>query len=185
MKQSFRRAIPCKRRLITTAPEAAWKSLLDYWANTTPFPGFIPEPFPGDPSPGGPGAYVSQYRAILTEGRKYLGNSYSWGGKTPPYFDCSGFVGWCYKYAGVIPNDVTSSTYGLRTYCVHIDSAYRRPGDLCFWSGNPDESSAHVAIYIGNERIFDCSGGGVAYRDLNWHPVSRFMGYWRPPTWIE
>lgn len=170
--------------MLTTPDDAAWASLLNYWAETEPFPGYEEIPFPGDPSPGGSAAYEHQYQTIIVEGSKYLGYSYSWGGKTPPYFDCSGFVGWCYKYAGVIPESVASYTLALREYCTQVPDDYRRPGDLVFWAGVPDESSAHVGIYIGNEHILDCSGSGVAYRDLTWHPVSRFMGYWRPPLWL-
>ena len=186
MRQSFRRAVPCKRRLVTTPTQPVWNSLLNYWACTCPFPGFSSSPFPGNGNPGGgPSGFLNQYRAVLTEGAKYLGYSYYWGGKTPPYFDCSGFVGWCYHQAGVIPTSVYASTGALRAYCVKVPDGAQRPGDLAFWQGS-SESNSHVAIYIGSGRIFDCSGSGVDYRDLTWHnSVLSFMGFWRPPAWLQ
>lgn len=145
------------------------------------------EPFPGVEAPGGgPPEYPAEYAAVIAEGQKYLGYSYYWGGKTPPYFDCSGFVGWCYKQAGVIPESVVSYTGSLRAYCIQVSDASARPGDLVFWAGNSGESGAHVAIYIGNNQILDSSGSGVDYRPLTWHDsVLTRIGFFRPPKWME
>lgn len=185
MQQRFRRTVPNKRRLVTTPTQAAWNSLLNYWARTNPFPGYKPEPFPGDGNPGGgPSGFLNEYRAILTTGHQYLGYSYYWGGKTPPYFDCSGFVGWCYQQNGVIPSTVYPSTSGLRAACLKVPSGSQRPGDLAFWDGGTDRT-AHVAIFIGSGRILDCSGSGVAYRDLAWHGTSTFIGFYRPYHWLQ
>lgn len=60
-----------------------WNCLRDYWARTTPNPGYKPIDYPGLPM------QTEEYQKALEEAQKYLGNSYLWGGKVPPYFDCS------------------------------------------------------------------------------------------------
>lgn len=183
MPYTFRHECNIKRRLTTQPIGANWNSLINYWATTYPFPGWDPDnpedtEYPGEPMPN------EQYDEMLKEAQKYLGYSYLWGGKTPPYFDCSGFVGWCYKYAGIIPESVVSYTGTLQEYCDKVPDGEERPGDLVFWNGTGGttwEGNAHVGIYIGNGKILDDSGGGVAYRDLTWHGTERFAGYYRPP----
>lgn len=166
------------RRLTTTPTAANWNTLINYWADTNPYPGYDPTPYPGLPM-GTP-----QLKTMLQEAQKYLGYSYKWGGKTPPYFDCSGYVGWCYKYAGIIPESVVSYTGTLHDYCTQVPEEDALPGDLCFWNGSNGttyDSNAHVGIYIGNGYILDDSGKGVAYRLVTYHYQSRFAGYFRVP----
>lgn len=182
MPYIFRDPTNRKRRLISHAPESNWVSLLNYWAETTPFPGYEPEPYPGV-TPGG-SDYVADYRALLKEAEKYLGYSYLWGGKTPPYFDCSGYVAWCYKTAGMIPQDTIAFTGTLILACNKVPLEWTRAGDMVFWggteTGTANDANAHVGIYIGNNMILDDSGSGVAYRNLDFHPTSRFLGFYRP-----
>lgn len=190
MPYVFRSPCNLKRRLISMPTQPQWESLLNYWAETYPFPLYTPEPMPGVSTPGvGTPTYREEYRAVLAIAQQYLGYSYSWGGKTPPYFDCSGFVAYCYKAAGIIPESVVAYTGSLSSYCVKVPDASRRPGDLVFWNGSngsTDASNAHVGIYIGNDRIIDCAGSGVAYRPVTWHnTVLNFAGYYRPPKWME
>lgn len=181
---------PCNvhRRLISFPTESAWNSLLNYWAETYPFPDYTPEPNPGIDRPtDGSAQYRREYQTMLQIAQQYLGYSYSWGGKTPPYFDCSGFVAYCYKQAGIFDSGVVAYTGALIQECTKVSDASSRPGDLCFWSGNSGDANsgnAHVGIYIGNGKVLDDSGSGVAYRDVTWHPASRFMGYYRPNKWI-
>lgn len=198
---------PCNRtrRLVTTVagPTQDWNALLYYNVPHGDFPGYVPETYPGGmpewtraeynrlvqqaivlglPIPAPLPMYKDEFQSILLEAQKYLGNSYRWGGKTPPNFDCSGFVGWCYKIAGFVPMDVVSYTGTLWKYFQPVSSPYY--GDIVLWndpdSGTPDGPQAHVAIFLGGTNIIDSARGGVAYRHV-YETNPLFNGYYRLP----
>lgn len=178
MTNKWRDCIGRGRRLTTHPTGVNWVTLVNYWGDTPDFPGYLPVPYPGEPMG------TEKLQEMLEEAQKYLGYSYQWGGKTPPYFDCSGFVGWCYKVVGLIPWEVDSYTGTLHDYCTEVSESEALPGDLCFWNGSNGttwEGNAHVGIYIGNGYILDDSSGGVDYRLVTWHYQDRFAGYFRVP----
>lgn len=175
---------PCnlKRRLISNVPSTGEvKCLLWYWQLTkTPIK---PDPdYPGEPM------LNDAYNEMLLEAQKYIGEPYLWGGKTPPYFDCSGYVGYCYKYAGIMPNSVVAYTGTIWDWCsengTHGDDINNAvPGDLVFWGDYPHSygytGNAHVAIYVGNGYILDAASKGVDYRVWSWHnTAAKYAGYW-------
>lgn len=169
--------IPLRRRLITTPTGADWNSLLNYWAITDPFPGYIPENYPGLPM------INNKYNAMLQEAVSYLGNAYLWGGKTPPNFDCSGFVGYLYKKYELIPQDIISYTGTLYTYVQNyeVTKSEALPGDWCFWGMGTNNQ--HIAIYIGNGYILDSARKGVDYRLVTYHnTAATFNGYFHVPS---
>lgn len=47
---------------------------------------------------------------VINAGYPHIGTPYTWGGKTPSGFDCSGFVSWAYGEAGY---SIPSTTSGL------------------------------------------------------------------------
>lgn len=176
---------PCsrKRRLVTTPTAAEWYALLNYWEITNPFPGYIPQEYPGIPM------INNAYKLMLKEAQEYLGNAYAWGGKQPPNFDCSGYVGYLYKKYNLIPQDIISYTGTLFDYVSEykVDEEDALPGDWVFWGiGDPPTawaSNAHVAIYIGNGYILDSASKGVDYRFVSYHgTVAKFMGYYHVPS---
>lgn len=186
MGNKFWYPVPLKRRLRTVPQPGEWSSLRDYWARTFPYPPDPSEPeqpenYPGERMP------TSKLRRMLQEAETYVGYSYTWGGKTPPYFDCSGFVGYLYKEYDLIPESVVSFTGSLYDYFkpYEVDASDRLPGDVMLWggtiTGTSNDSNAHVGFYIGNGYIMDCTGPGVGYRPDNYHPQSRFLGYFRGP----
>ena len=171
-----------KRRLLTVPDDVNWNTLLNYYSKTIPFVGYEPSEYPGEPMP------TEVFDRMMEEAITYLGYPYTWGGKTPPYFDCSGFVGYLYKKYKIIPESVVSYTGTLHDYCTKLADGEQQPGDLCFWNGSGGttwEGNAHVGIYIGNGYIIDSSGGGVQYRLVTYHNRSRFAGYFRPPNMEE
>ena len=181
----WRRPYSQQRRLTTTptSPTGDWNTLLNYWAATYPFPGWDDPDYPGLPMP------TAQLRTMLAEAQKYLGYSYVWGGKTPPYFDCSGYLGWCYKYAGIMPQSVVSYTGTIWDWCREVgtlvDESVAQPGAIVVWGydGTAWKSNAHVAIYIGNLMILDAASKGIDYRPLNYHDtVAERLGLWEVPS---
>ena len=181
----FRRPVPCKRRILTSPQYGEWNSLLDYWSRTNPYPPNPnydpPKDYPGDPMPN------EKYENMLEEAVTYIGYSYTWGGKSPPYFDCSGYVGYLYKKYNIMPESVVSYTGTIYDYVKDYQVTYEeaQAGDIIMWGGSSTgtafEGNAHVGIWIGNDYILDCSGSGVAYRPYTYHPVSRLLGWFRCP----
>lgn len=81
--------------------------------------------------------------SIVNIAFKYLGVPYVWGGTTPSGFDCSGFVQYVYREAGI---NISRTTY------TQINEGYAvselAPGDLVFFGSY--SAPYHVGIYIGN-----------------------------------
>lgn len=86
-----------------------------------------------------------------------LGSRYWWGAQGPTYFDCSGFVYWCLKQAGVGGGRNTAAGYSKMWSSVSFGNS--QTGDLvCF--GNP---AYHIGIVIVNSdgsRSMIHAGGG-------------------------
>lgn len=185
MAYKFRWPYAQKRRLLTIPFSGQWRTMLDYWAKTYPAPVVPGSPtvtdYPGTTMPN------ATYEAMLAEAQSYIGYSYTWGGKTPPYFDCSGYVGYLYKKYGLMPDTVVSYTGTIYAYLkdYQVDESEARAGDIAIWGGSStgtaDEGNAHVAIYIGNGYVLDASGNAVGYRTVAWHGYTRFLGYFRCP----
>lgn len=91
-----------------------------------------------------------------------LGKPYVWGGTTPDGWDCSGYVQWVYKQAGInIPRVNQWEAGKVTTNPV--------PGDIVVQNGQ-----SHVGIYVG---------GGMMYSAMNptdgtkFHPVNIYPSY--------
>lgn len=205
-KRGFTSACGLKRRLWTSPTGEDWCSLLYYYMPNPDmdFVGYVPESYPGgyppytraqylaslssmNPLPPLP-MYLDEYQALMDEATKYLGQAYLWGGRTPPNFDCSGFVGWCLKETGLLDKSVISYTGTLWRACDRVTNPYY--GDLVFWygkGGTPDAVDAHVELFIGWEdetkglyQTIGSAGGGVQYRLRSTQPY--FYGFYRVPA---
>lgn len=178
MLNVFRHPCSLKRRLRTQPLSDNWVTLLNYWEETHPYPGYEDKPYPSTTP-----IDDERVKEMLEDAANALGLPYTWGGKAYPYFDCSGFVGFYTKKYGLIPQDVVSYTGTLWRYCYRVTEEEAKPGDLVFYygpnTGTPDEAYAHVGFYLGEGNILDCSGGGVQYRTVHYH--RRFFGYFRIP----
>jgi peptidoglycan DL-endopeptidase CwlO len=107
---------------------------------------------------------------VLTAGNKYIGNSvYVFGGGRNAYdiangrFDCSAFVSWAFRQAGI---SIGASTEVLRTQGTKISLSEARPGDLVFF--DTYKRDGHVAIYLGDGKFIGSqSSTGVAIANMN------------------
>lgn len=107
---------------------------------------------------------------ILQAGYKYIGNSvYVFGGGRTSYdvangrFDCSGFVSWAFRQAGI---SIGSSTSALRNQGSKISLSEARPGDLVFF--DTYKKDGHVGIYLGGGKFIGSqSSTGVAIANMN------------------
>ena len=110
---------------------------------------------------------------LFTEGEKYIGYPYVWGGSTPETsFDCSGFVCWTYTHSGVynLPRTTAQQIYNQ---CKKISPSEARAGDLIFFENTYEsyEPVTHVGIYAGDGRMLHC-GDPIKY-------TSTQTAYWK------
>ncbi len=146
-------------------------------AAPAPKPAPQPAPEPAAPAPAGAGG-----DRIAAISQKYLGYRYVWGGTSPSGgFDCSGFVWYVYKEAGIpIPRSPLGSQLGAGA---RVSRDKLLPGDLIFWENTYAVGLSHVGIYLGGGRFINAESEsvGVQIRSLNdpfWS--ARFYGASRP-----
>lgn len=119
--------------------------------------------------------YSGNVNTVVSAGYKYIGRSvYVFGGGRNQYdiangrFDCSGFVSWAYKQAGISIPASTSALIGTGT---KVSPSNMRPGDLVFF--NTNGRNGHVGIYVGGGRFIGSqSNTGVATANMS-------SGYWK------
>ena len=129
---------------------------------TDPYGGILPNTILQALPPNEKGSAIVQ--AALTK----VGCKYVWGAKGPNQFDCSGFVYWCLKEAGVpSANSMCTSAAGQAQYCNNrgwvISQSNLQPGDLVFWQnatctkGDRWNEIHHAGIYIGEGKVIEGS----------------------------
>lgn len=119
------------------------------------------------------------YPNVQAVGEQLIGNSkYVWGGGRSQSdidkgnFDCSSFVHYAFKQAGVDLGPLTStSTETLNKKGTKIAYSDIQVGDVVFF--DTYKKDGHVAIYAGNGKFLGAqSSTGVAYADMT-------TGYWK------
>lgn len=99
-------------------------------------------------APTATSADLSQIRRdILRFTQAGVGGSYVWGGTAFKAWDCSGFVQWVYRQAGINLPRVEQWRVGKRT-----DNP--QPGDLVMQNAQGPDNWGHVGIYAGNGMMY-------------------------------
>jgi hypothetical protein len=98
-----------------------------------------------------PGNVLSpqQRASLIAAAMSRVGFPYVWGGAGPNEFDCSGLVQWSYRQAGILMPRTADEQFLTGD---HIPLADAQPGDLLFWTYDPNDPGFvdHTAIYLGN-----------------------------------
>ncbi len=95
---------------------------------------------------------------IVDVASRYLGTPYVWGGTAPGGFDCSGFVWYTYRRAGVpIPRDM----WGQLQSGSRVSRSNLQPGDIVFFAGTYEAGLSHDGIYIGGGRFIHAADYGI------------------------
>ncbi len=149
-----------------------------------PAPAPAPAPKPAPPPPPAPAPKPPSNSGgwnIVAVASKYLGYSYVWGGTSPSTgFDCSGFVYYVFRAAGVpVPRDL----WGQLQAGPRIKQANLQPGDIVFFENTYTPGLSHDGIYIGNGRFINAASEreGVRVSSLSesyW--AARYYGASRP-----
>lgn len=116
-----------------------------------------------------PETTIEAINIVIHAGDKYIGNSvYVFGGGRNSYdvangrFDCSGFVAWAFRQAGI---KVGAHTDILKNTGTRVSMSEARPGDLVFF--DTYKIDGHVGIYLGGGKFIGSqSSTGIAIADL-------------------
>lgn len=94
---------------------------------------------------------------VVSIAKSMLGVDYVWGGSTPSGFDCSGFIYYVYKKAGMDISRTSSGGYFNRSYYVNNPQV----GDIVFFEGTYKAGISHMGIYLGNGEFIHAGSSGV------------------------
>jgi cell wall-associated NlpC family hydrolase len=114
--------------------------------------------------------------SVVQLARAQLGRRYIFGGTTPAGFDCSGFLKYLMRAAGVeLPRTAAEQARAGRE--VPRDPSLLRPGDLLtFGRGG---RVTHVGMYVGNGRFIHASTGSHRIVEANLdRPASSLVRAW-------
>ena len=107
-------------------------------------------------------------RTILRTAYSMLGVPYMFGGMSPGGFDCSGFVCYVFRQAGISLPRMADTQYDAVT---HVNTSSLRSGDLVFFQTYAPGAS-HVGIYVGDGKFIHASSSkGITVSEV-------FTGYW-------
>lgn len=94
------------------------------------------------------------------------GIPYKWGGSTTSGFDCSGYIYYVLKQAGVSHSRTSAAGYYDRSF----DISNPQPGDFVFFRGTyggPNHVS-HMGFYLGNGKFIHASSSqGITVSSVN------------------
>jgi LysM repeat protein len=94
------------------------------------------------------------------------GIPYKWGGTTTSGFDCSGFIYYVLKQAGVSHSRTSAAGYYDRSF----DISNPQPGDFVFFRGTYGGSNhvSHMGFYLGNGKFIHASSSqGITVSSVN------------------
>ncbi|MEZ0446728.1 NlpC/P60 family protein [Cellulomonas sp. ICMP 17802] len=115
--------------------------------------------------------------AALAWAQTKIGLPYIWGGVGPAGYDCSGLTMTAWRTAGV---NLARTTRDQYKQVLKISYNELRPGDLVFWSTDPNNADAiyHVAIWAGNGQIMEASKPGDPLRvtSMRWGSTMPYAG---------
>lgn len=120
-----------------------------------------PSPVPAPPTPVVSGSTL--YEKVISAAMPLQGIPYVWGGASTSGFDCSGFIYYVYKQAGLDIARTNTTGYDSRSY----DVTNPIPGDLIFFSNTYRPGISHMGIYIGNGKFIHAGGIKVQITSVN------------------
>ncbi|WP_019414888.1 LysM peptidoglycan-binding domain-containing protein [Paenisporosarcina sp. TG20] len=133
-----------------------------------------PAPVPAPATPVAPGSSI--YDKVISLAKPLQGIPYVWGGSSTAGFDCSGFIYYVYKQAGLDVSRTNTTGFDARSYEVSNPV----PGDLVFFSDTYRPGISHMGIYLGNNQFIHAGGDRVQITSLsNSYWNSKFTSFKR------
>ncbi|WP_426225740.1 C40 family peptidase [Pseudarthrobacter sp. DSP2-3-2b1] len=99
-----------------------------------------------------------------------LGGAYVWGGTAFKAWDCSGYVQWIYRQAGIELPRVEQWRVGARTN-------NPQPGDLVVQNPQGPDNWGHVGIYAGEGMMYSAlnPSAGTLLHPVDWNPDAAYF----------
>lgn len=102
--------------------------------------------------------YAAKTQTVVKTAMQQLGVRYVYGGSSPKQgFDCSGFVQYSLKAAGIFIPRTTRLQYRAAK---RISRRYLKSGDLVFFKTSVSRAVSHVGIYLGNNKFIHAPSSG-------------------------
>ncbi len=120
---------------------------------------------------------------FLSAAKSKLGCEYILGDRGPDTFDCSGFVWYCLKQAGVSTTRLNAAGYSRKSGWKDIKKySDVQKGDILFFRSNDSKKVSHTGIYIGGGMMIDASSanGKVVKRAVSAYWKKNFVNARRP-----
>lgn len=114
---------------------------------------------------------LSQIRQdVLRFTREGLGGAYVWGGTAFKAWDCSGYVQWIYRQAGIELPRVEQWRVGIRT-------ENPQQGDLVVQNPQGPDNWGHVGIYAGEGMMYSAlnPSAGTLLHPVDWNPGTAYF----------
>ncbi|MBM7703999.1 C40 family peptidase [Metabacillus iocasae] len=115
------------------------------------------------------------YDKIIPAAKKYMGVPYRYGGTAPTGFDCSGYIQYVFKEAGIKLPRTTVDMYRVGQA---VSKHNLRVGDLVFFN-TTGRIPSHAGVYIGdNQFIHSSSSKGISISNINdpYYWGSKYIG---------
>ena len=112
-----------------------------------------------------------------------IGCEYILGDSGPNTFDCSGFVTWCLRQAGVSTTRMNAAGFSRSNRWKNITKISEiQKGDILFFKSDKSSTVSHCGIYIGGGMMIDASSanGKVVKRSVSNYWKSNFVNARRP-----
>ncbi len=112
-----------------------------------------------------------------------LGCEYVLGDRGPNTFDCSGFVWYCLKQAGVSTTRLNAAGFSRKSGWKEIKSYSQvQKGDILFFRSDDSSGVSHTGIYVGGGMMIDASSGNgkVVKRAVSAYWKRNFVNARRP-----
>lgn len=118
------------------------------------------------------------FQSLMQVALQYKGMPYFWGGNNPATsFDCSGLWEFSFKQIGIYVPRTAQDQYN---YTERITKDQLKAGDFVFFKGTYNGPYiTHVAIYVGNNNIYEAGNNGIGYATLTEYYIQHLAGYGR------
>lgn len=110
-------------------------------------------------------------QVFMDTARSCLNIPYKYAGNNPFGMDCSGFVCWCLRAAGIVRYNEDRSADGLWEKLRYARVDDPRYGAIVFWFDSTDKAR-HIGICISETHYYGAEGGGSRVKtskDANLH----------------
>lgn|GEM_PF-1518374 len=128
-------------------------------------------------------ARENRINKFIRAAQSKIGCEYVLGSRGPNTFDCSGFVWYCLKQAGVSTTRLNAAGFSRKSGWKEIKSISKlQKGDILFFKSDDSKAVSHTGIYIGSGMMIDASSGNgkVVKRALSAYWKRNFVNARRP-----